>query len=104
MKSMLLKLLFSLLSSLLGLLGESIIAFIDNYRAARMDNVEFTEAVKFLVDKVAIEHPEWNGAKKREYVVGEAKIWLNAAGLDLKESLIRTTTELAVQALDATRA
>ena len=98
MKSIMLKALFSLLSSLLGVVSSGIIAFISNYREARMDNVGLVEAIAIIVRDLE-KHPEKSGAEKMESAVGDARIWLNATGMDAKDSLLRTLVELQVQTL-----
>ena len=98
MKAIMLKALFGLLSSLLGVVSSGIIAFIRNLQASRMDNVGLTEAIGVIIKNLE-KHPDWTGAQKRDAAIADAKIWINAAGFDVKESLLRTLIELQVQTL-----
>lgn len=90
-----------LLKVALGFLGEFLLAFVRQLRAARADDKNFIEVASRIVRDIGGEHPEWPGDMKRAYARDAIKIYAKGLGRDLGDSLVNTLIEVAVQNLKA---
>lgn len=91
----------TLLSWALGFLGQFIIAFITNLRAARADNPKLWETASTIITQIEAAHPDWSGEQKKAYAMGAIR---EAGGVLLKDvgdSMINTMIELIVQGTKA---
>lgn len=88
-----------LLVWLLGFLGEFLLIFIRNLRAARGDNQTLLEGASQIVKDIDTDHPEWENDKKRIYARDALMVYARSLGSDLRTSLANALVELAVQRL-----
>jgi len=86
-----------LIQTALKLLGELIVAFIENLRKARMDDPDLAGVVLKIVQGINNDHPEWDNEQKWRYAKDAVIQYGKGLGKDFKDSLINTLIELAVQ-------
>lgn len=92
-----------LLTFFLGVLGELLISFIRNAQAARADNPQLIQYLNALVTRIE-ESPGLTGEQKRTYVQDNLKAYAVKLGVDLKDSIVNSLIELAVQKLKEAQA
>lgn len=76
---------------------EFFVAFLTNLQAARADDQSALATVEQIVLGLERDHPDWDGAQKREYAFDAARRYFMNAGKDVSSSLVNTLIELVVQ-------
>lgn len=89
------------LRAALGLIGEMILAFIDNLRASRADDPELASVIESIVRGIDADNPDAPGEQKFEWAYAALNTYLSNVGRDLKTSLKNSLIEMAVQKVRA---
>lgn len=98
----------------LGFLADYVLAFLKNFRAARLDNPKLWEVAEMVITQINVAHPDWSGEQKRAYAVEAIKVTAAELFKDAEhaavqslipsDSQVNTMTELIVQKLKAASA
>ncbi len=85
------------LPTLLGLLGQFMVAFLGNLVKARAHDPQLYALILQLVTDANTKFTADQGAEKRAFVLNAVKAWLVQAGKEVGDSAINALIELAVQ-------